>query len=190
MTRPPAQGDLFAPQSPVSAKPHPRAKCRRAGCGHTYSKHHIIRGTDSPGCADYICACLGFIDADDIAPTVKRQATPSEGAYREAYTRGILRAAPQPFAVIGTRVGSILGTVAKAHATADGKPITGQALLAWIEDAACAFRKATSGDPQYWSGWQPFAFAKWQNMRVAIVAKPDAPTRLQPIAPRRPPKKK
>lgn len=183
MTRPPAQGDLFAPEP---AKPHQRAKCRRAGCGHTYAGH-LANGCHGDG---GFCLCDAFLSADDIAPTTRRQATPSEGAYREAYERGIRRAAPQPFCIVGTRVGSILGPVAKAHAIVDGKPITGAALLVWIEDAACEFRKATAGEPQYWSGWAPYAFAKWQNARVAVEVKPEAPTRLQPLVPRRPPKKK
>jgi len=129
--------------------------------------------------------CESFLAHADIAPTSKREPAPAETAYAQAYTRGILRAAPlNTFCIVG-RVGAILGTVARAHALDGGAPITGDALLVWIERAAFEFREATASTPHYWSGWQPFAFAKWMNMRGAQVAPKEIAARLQPLAPRR-----
>lgn len=105
--------------------------------------------------------------------------------YRQAYERGIRRAASDPFVMVGTRVGSTLGAVAREHAIVNGVLLTGEALLVWIEQNAFDFRTATANEPQYWSGWQPFAFVRWINMRVArSTASPINPN-LQPLAPRR-----
>lgn len=133
---------------------------------------------DSPyRCISGICACEGFVDAKPIGP--------AESAYRDAYERGIRRGAPGLAFGVSGRVGSILGGIARVHAIANGAPLTGASLLTWIEQSAFEFRQATADAPQYWSGWQPFAFAKWINMRAALPAAKEAPTRLQPLAPRR-----
>ena len=120
-------------------------------------------------------------------PKGRKRATPSEAMYRQAYERGITAAAPgMTFAIVGQKVGATLGTCVRAHAIVDGKPLTGDAIIAWIEDMAREFRSATADEPQYHGGWQPFNFAKWLNVRNAKPAKPkDDGKRLQPLAPRR-----
>lgn len=174
---PPAQGNLFAPTPAVVPPVHPKTKCRRSGCGHTYRHHY---GT---GCHDYagFCLCDGFVAAPEKTP--RKEASASESAYREAYERGIRRASSMPFAVLGQRVGSVLGVVARTHAPT----LTGPAALVWIEDQAFAFRNATDAAPQYWSAWQPFAFAKWIGMggtAVKVTPKPQGAS-LQPLGKRR-----
>jgi len=88
----------------------------------------------------------------------------AEQRYREAYERGIKAAAPRvPFAVSG-KVGSILGPALRAHATnGDGKPLEGEAVIAWIERKAEEFRKATSDRGQFFAGWSPYGFTRWLN---------------------------
>lgn len=106
----------------------------------------------------------------------------AESLYREAYQRGIRRAAPNvTFAVVG-RIGSVLGPALRAHALdSDSLPICGEALLAWIEAEAYAFRVATDGRAQYWGGWSAWHFAKWLNERGAKHS-PEPASRLQPMS--------
>lgn len=155
--------------------PRDSAKCRRVGCTCTWGNHDRL--VPPFRCISGICACEGFVDA---AP---RSVGPAEQAYRDAYERGIRRGAPGlAFGVFG-RVGAVLGGVARVHAVTNGAPITGAELLRWIEQTAFEFRRATADAPQYWSGWQPFAFAKWINMRGALTAQKESGR--QPLAPRR-----
>lgn len=116
-------------------------------------------------------------------PVATKRPRRSDIEYRDAYIRGIKRAAPtHEFVLIGVRLGSMLGTVAAAHSGG----LRGAALLDWIEEQSYQFRLATANEPQYWSGWQPFAFAKWKNIQVANAqAQPKprtgAPSALQPL---------
>ncbi len=162
-----------APQ--IQAKPHHRAKCHRAGCAHVFTSH------DATGCHDAsgFCLCDAFLSAPEKP---HRDATPSETAYREAYERGIRRASSMPFVCLSKKLGSLLGVVAHTHAPT----LQGASVLAWIEEQAFAFRKATDAAPQYWSAWQPFAFARWMGMGGEKMKAPKAQgSQLQPLGKRR-----
>src|SRR5271166_2116742 len=107
----------------------------------------------------------------------------AEQSYREAYERGIRRAAPgATFAVVG-KIGGALGPALRAHALdAERRPLTGEPLLAWIEAEAHAFRLATAERAQYWGGWSVYFFARWLNERAAGPAKTARESRLQPMS--------
>lgn len=100
----------------------------------------------------------------------------AEQKYRDAYERGIRRAAPRvPFAVSG-KVGGILGPALRAHAVdGSGEPLTGEAVIAWIEREAEAFRNATADRGQFFAGWSPFGFTRWLNERAGEPATARAP---------------
>lgn len=79
---------------------------------------------------------------------------------KEAYEAGIREAAPDaPFSVT-TRVGAVLGQMARTHAPDK----QGSELLVWYRETAREFRRATATNPQYWGGWAPYHCARWLTM--------------------------
>lgn len=79
----------------------------------------------------------------------------------EAYSAGIREADPsQPFSIIGQRFGSVIGPIARQHAP----DLKGAEFYAWLRESARKFRTATKDEPQFWGGWQPYAWARWINM--------------------------
>ena len=164
-------------------KRSPRTKCRRSGCDHPLSYHSQgPRLPGSPSCTEG-CGCVGFIGPDDVAKPPRKAASTSERLAAEAYTAGILDAAPgQPFTLQGQKLGATLGRAAAAHAKgADGQPLRGADVAAWYRATARAFRAATDAEPQYWGGWQPFYFEKWLNMgRRAMSTSGGRTNMLQP----------
>lgn len=150
-------------------------KCRRAGCGHPQREH------SDTGChaATGFCLCDAFLSREDVTAAPKPPGT-AETAYRAAYERGVRRAAPEATFALAGRVGSVLGPALRAHAIdSDDFPLTGDALLAWIEAEAFAFRAATAGSPQFWGGWSVWHFARWLNERAAKHVAPTKSSRLQ-----------
>lgn len=173
------QQSFFDPPAP-HPKPHGRTKCRRAGCGHPSLDHAGRIGQ----CGNCACSCDGFL-AEPEAHRIRLPA-PSNAAYREAYERGIRRASSQPFVLVGARVGSLLGPVLRVFAIdANGAPLTGEALLAWLEADAYAFRKATDGKGHYHGHWSIFGYCNWKNDPAQPAAKVAPVLRKQPGGKRR-----
>ncbi len=161
---------LFGPV-PEPARPAPRTKCRRAGCGHTAAKHTHGSGgvTWCSECALLAIEprCAMFFDAGDIAPKGPRKApATSARLYCEAFEAGVREAAPsQPFSLGGGQgAAGLIGRAAGVHAKNAAGPLTGSELLVWIRESARAFRLGTADRPEMWGGWSAFHWEKWLNM--------------------------
>lgn len=156
---------------------HSKTKCRRVGCGHTYKRHAEDDYTIPParGCYETGCECRAFIGPADVAKPLRKAPSSAEAMTAEAYSAGIREAAPnQPFSIVGQRIGSIVGPVARQHAPG----LKGAEFYVWLRESAREFRRATAHEPQFWGGWQPYNWAKWMNMGRKVGG--TKPSLLQP----------
>ncbi|XXX73899.1 hypothetical protein WMF30_40260 [Sorangium sp. So ce134] len=88
----------------------------------------------------------------------------SKQRYKAAYEAGVRDAAPdQPFVLTGS-FESVLGPTLTAFALdAEGKPLRGPELDAWLRARVAAFRRDTADESARYGGWEPYGFKKWLN---------------------------
>lgn len=99
-----------------------------------------------------------------IPKSGKRPKAPGELTAAERY----LRAFVEGLELGGRRItlprvsdGALLGRIAAAHARAGGAPIVGEALLAWVRNAACRFARAITRPEVHRGGISVFGLQTW-----------------------------
>lgn len=114
------------------------------------------------------------------APKAEK-ATPAHVRYAEAYAKGIATASGHPFAA--PRGKSDLVAMATTHAKGDdGKPLVGDALVAWFEATAAAYHRATCAKPQFQAGYSAQKCLAWLQAGRP-VERANGKVNVQPAAP-------
>jgi hypothetical protein len=177
----PASGDALEPAAPqVDARPpvETTPPSRQAPAGEAIATPDDL--------APALSHPPGFLTVQEAAPAraakrtgkhqepaitkAPKQALPKPPSanerYRAAYVAGIADAAPGRTFSAPRTMGLEFIEALRAHALdAERRPLTGDALDAWIRETAAEFRRAKDGESDFWDGYHPGrkGFCKWLN---------------------------